>query len=403
MSVLDNACAAIASARRATTTHRYSSAAFEIELMPVAALQPVIEPWAELAAHAIEPNVFYEPAFALAAAPLLGADVLVGLVWTMETPRRLAGLFPVRIDRHRYAMPLPVLVSWTHPYAPLGTPLVHRDLAEPVIATWLDHIAHEPSLPDLLLMHLFTEEGPFAAALTSVLVRRGCEVKSFDREQRAMLDPGDHRMRYFERTMPAKRRRELRRQRRRLEQRGTVTVTETAEESELAHSFDNFLTLEASGWKGRGGTAALHNPGVRDFMQRAITGLGEQDKTLIYELRLDNRVIASGIVLKSGNMGWTWKIAFDEAFSAYSPGVLLMTALTKSLLADTALVRVDSCATTAHMMINHLWAERLALADCLVSAKADAAFSFALAARLEALRRTALAVAKSVRGQVRHH
>jgi hypothetical protein len=45
------------------------------ERRPLAALSDCVEPWRRLAAHAAEPNVFYEPGFALAAAPALGRDV----------------------------------------------------------------------------------------------------------------------------------------------------------------------------------------------------------------------------------------------------------------------------------------------------------------------------------------
>ncbi len=199
MTALDNATTAIATARRASAADRNSGLAFEVEFRPLAQLEAIIDPWRELAAHAIEPNVFYEPAFALAAASLLGADVVVGLVWADTPSRQLAGLFPVRIDRHRYGMPLPVLVGWTHPYAPLGTPLVHREMAEPAIAAWLDHVARDPDLPDIILWHLLSEEGPFTAALASVLARRGCEAKSFGQHQRPLFAPGENRAGYFER------------------------------------------------------------------------------------------------------------------------------------------------------------------------------------------------------------
>ncbi|MEX0753318.1 MAG: GNAT family N-acetyltransferase [Xanthobacteraceae bacterium] len=401
MTALDNATAAIASARRAAAAHRRSVTAFEVELRPLSALESMAEPWRNLAAHTVEPNVFYEPAFALAAAPLLGADVLAGLVWTSGAARQLAGLFPVRIDRHRYAMPLPVLTAWIHPYAPLGTPLVHREMAEPVIAAWLDHVARDASLPDLLLMRLFPEEGPFAAALAGELACRGCAARSFDRHQRAVLDPGENRTRYFERTLTGKRQRELRRQRRRLEQLGPVTVAQAHDGSQLAHSLDEFFALEATGWKGRAGTAALINENICHFMQRAVAALGREGKVSIHRLLLDGKTIAACIVLKSGNTAWTWKVAHDEAFSAFSPGVLLMATLSELVLADTTVARIDSCATGAHMMMNQLWHERLMMADCLFTADAGGEISFALATRLEALRRTAVAAAKSLRDQIR--
>jgi len=201
---LGSTTAAIASVRRASAADRYSAMNFDVELHPLAELASVAENWRLLAARALEPNVFYEPGFALAAAPSLGNDVQVGLIWS-RAPRQLVGLFPVRIERLRYGVPFAVTVGWTHPYAPLGTPLVDRDMAEPVIATWLNHIAGDVALPDLMLLPLIAQSGAFAATLADLLARGGCQATSFDRHQRALLATGDNRADYFQRTMSATR------------------------------------------------------------------------------------------------------------------------------------------------------------------------------------------------------
>ncbi len=401
MTALDNATTAIAIARRASAADRNSSIAFEVEFRPLAQLEAIIEPWRELAGHAIEPNVFYEPAFALPAASLLGADVMAGLVWADSASRHLAGLFPVRIDRHRYGVPLPVLVGWTHPYAPLGTPLVHREMAEPVIAAWLDHVAHDPDLPDLVLWRLLSEEGPFAAALASVLARRGCEAKSFGQYQRPLLAPGENRAGYFERVLTARRQRDLRRQRRRLEKLGVVTLVEARDDTDLARGLDEFFALEAAGWKGRAGTAALHNADVHHFMKRAVILLADEGKASLHKLLVNGNTIAATITLKSGQSAWGWKVAHDERYAAYSPGLLLVAGLTQSFLASPAIARVDSCASAADMTTNQLWGERLTVSDRLIAADPGKEFSFAFASRLEALRRTAVATAKLLRDQIR--
>ena len=57
---------------------------------------------------------------------------------------------------------LPVLVGWTHAYAPLGTPLVDREGPAAVIAAWLDHLASHPHLPSLVLLPYFPVQGPIA-------------------------------------------------------------------------------------------------------------------------------------------------------------------------------------------------------------------------------------------------
>lgn len=394
----DNATAAIASVRRAAD--RRSAMSFDVELRGLVELASIAEDWRALAAHALEPNVFYDPGFALAAAPLLGADVHVGLVWS-RTPRQLVGLFPVRIDRRRYGVPFAVMVGWTHPYAPLGTPLVDRDMAEQVIAAWLDHVEDDEALPDLMLMPLIAESGPFATALADVLARRGCEATSFDRHQRALLSPGDKRADYFKRTMSGKRLQNIRRRQRRLEELGPVAMEHAKNGEALVRALGDFLRLEATGWKGRAGTAALQNDGVRDFMQRAVTALGREDKVLIHRLLAGGKPIAATIALKSGDMAWGWKVSYDESYADYSPGVLTVAALTETLLADPAIMQADSCAAATDTMAPQLWNERLTMVDRLFTAATGTDFSFGVASRLEALRRTAIAAAKSARDHLR--
>jgi hypothetical protein len=80
-------------------------------MLALAALSNVVEPWRRLTARAIEPNVFYEPGFARAAAPVLGRDVEAILVdrfhlWSADAPRRLVGLFPVHAVGRRYGVKL---------------------------------------------------------------------------------------------------------------------------------------------------------------------------------------------------------------------------------------------------------------------------------------------------------
>ena len=58
---------------------------------------------------------------------------------------------------------------------------------------------------------------------------------------------------------------------------------------------------------------------------------------------------------------------------------------------------VDSCATADHPMIDHLWRERLVLADLLIAPSAAAQGQFAVALHLETLRRAFIAAAKGVR------
>lgn len=355
-----------------------------IDWRPLAALADVIDEWRALSARALEPNVFYDPAFALAAAPVFGRDVGAGLIWLGA---RLVGFFPARITRRRYGLYVPVLVGWTHPYAPLGTPLVAGEVAHEAIAAWLDHLAGNVDMPGLVLLPMVPENGPFATALNAVLRTR--QHTLFASHQRALLAPGLQRAGYLERAIGGRTRKEWRRQRRRLEDKGAVSMVTTSGNAGPA-ALEDFFALEAGGWKGRAGTAARDDAKIGEFMRQAITGLA--DNARIHRLLVGDRAVAAAITLRSRDYGWFWKVAYDEAWAQFSPGVLLALELTERLLQDDSLTRVDSCATADHPMIDRLWHERLALADHFVGTRPTGAFFFSR--RLEALRRAAITAAK---------
>ena len=136
-------------------------------------------------------------------------------------------------------------------------------------------------------------------------------------------------------------------------------------------------------------------------MQAAVTALAGEGKARIDRLFVDARAIAAIVTLKSGATAWCWKIAYDESFARFSPGVQLLLDVTEGLLDDAAVARADSCATPDHPMIDHIWRERLVLADRLIRIGPDTSATFALACALEASRRAAIGGAKRLRDLLR--
>lgn len=366
--------------------------ALRTEWRPLAGLAAIAAEWRSLAERAIEPNVFYEPAFALAAAPVLGADAGALLVWSAAG--RLVGFFPARIER-RYGPFGRVLVGWMHPYGPLGLPLVDRDAAEPAIAAWLGHLARDESFPAALLMPFLPEAGAFATAFDRVIARRGAATARFGRHARAFFEPGDSRDDYLQRAVAAKTRKELSRKRRRLEETGAVTREAVTAPAAIGQAVADFFALEASGWKGRAGTAAAMSGDIRGFIEKAVTALAADGKARADLVRVDGKPIAATLILMSGDTAWGWKIAYDESYARFSPAVQLVLDLTQMLLANPGIRRADSCATPDHPMIDHLWRERLPLADRMIALRPG--IGFTLARNLEAARRSAIGFAKAGR------
>ena len=69
---LPDTAAAIASARRATVADRYAADSLIVEWLDITQLDAIAEDWRDLVTRVLVPNAFYEPAFALAAAPAFG-------------------------------------------------------------------------------------------------------------------------------------------------------------------------------------------------------------------------------------------------------------------------------------------------------------------------------------------
>lgn len=347
-----------------------------IERRPLTALGPLADAWRDLAARAAEPNVFYEPDFALAAAPVFGRDAGAVLIWSDEPAPRLLGLFPLRRARGMH-------VGWTHPFAPLGTPLVDADHVTPVVDAWLHELGR-----GVALLPFLTADGPIAAAIA----QRATRSRDFGTHARALLDPGAMRNGYLRQALSKKAHHELSRQRRRLAECGTL--------EHRRGTLDDFLVLEASGWKGRAGTAAANDPQVHTFMNDAVAALARRGQAQVDLLTLDGRAIAALVSLRSRSTVFAWKIAYDESFARYSPGLQMLCDRTEAMLADPYLARVDSCAAPGHPMVDRIWRERLTLTDRMVSLNADAAHFAALGA-MEALRRAAIANAKALRDRLR--
>jgi CelD/BcsL family acetyltransferase involved in cellulose biosynthesis len=395
---LDSAASAITSARRAVLAGRYAANSFSVEWRDFAQLAAVADEWRALAVRALEPNVFYEPDFALAAARVFGRDAGAMLVWSGTNPRRLLGFFPARIEKRRYGVNLPILVGWTHPYAPFGVPLVEREAAEPITAAWLAHLTADASLPGLVLLPYLPGDGPFAAALETIERRAQMPTADFDRHERALLAPSGERSLYVEHAFGQHQHKELRRHWRRLGETGAVLFATATAPTAVGAAMEDFFALEASGWKGRAGTATAGSRDLNKFIRAAVGGLAAEGRVSIDRLLVDGRAIAAAIVLRSGPCAWFWKIAYDETFARFSPGVMLSVVITDELVDDTTLVRTDSCATANHPMIDHLWRERLTLCRRLIAVRPQA--PFLLARRLEALRSAAIAGAKSIRDRI---
>lgn len=117
-------------------------------------------------------------------------------------------------------------------------------------------------------------------------------------------------------------RQELKRRLRRLQEIGKVEFTSARNYS--PDLIKRYLELEMRSWKGRRGTAAACDVRREKLHDDFAFAAAEKDALYIYELKLDGKTIAMSINLRYGRKTVFWKTSFDENYSRYSPGNLVI-------------------------------------------------------------------------------
>jgi len=127
----------------------------------------------------------------------------------------------------------------------------------------------------------------------------------------------------FEARLPTKRRSNLRRCRRRLEDRGSVSIEITDGSSGLHRKLAEGFAVEASGWKAERGTAIASSAATRRFYSEVAGWAAERGWLRLWFLRLGGRAIGFGYTIEHGGSIYELKIGYDPEFATYAPGVLL--------------------------------------------------------------------------------
>lgn len=369
----------------------------------------------KLAGQALEPNIFFEPALLQPALTHLASnDIKLCTGYNADTGAMTAAM-PVGRAKGRYGplsiVPAPLMV-WQHPYAMLGLPLTDRFSSEAALDALFESITKQFSGPKVLLMRHIRSDGPLWPVLKTALEhtgRRHVVLEEYDRAGLDVTDPGETTMRKL---IGKKSASSIRASRRKLSELGKLTTLSTVKGDAIAKALETFLKLEASGWKGRAGTALLTSgTGHAAFVREGVAELAKSGRARIDLTMLDDEPIAGTLSIRGGSKtvpNWMpWKTAYDERFIDHGPGALTLHDVTENLLQGAAQngtpLMLDSLAVSDSVIANRLWRHRWTFVDVLIDLSPSGSTAFRPIRLAERARSAARHVAQEAAKHAKHH
>ncbi|MEL7728795.1 GNAT family N-acetyltransferase [Citromicrobium bathyomarinum] len=312
--------------------------------------------WDDLSTRAGEPNPFFERWFLQPSLTELDRAGRVRVA-QLRVDGQLVGLMPLTFRVNYYNRPVPHLSTWLHDNAFCGVPLIvpgFEAMFWSMLLRWIDAksrfaaFLHLPGLP--------MECAP-TAALVEVIGEDARPAAVVACEARALLASDLSAEDYYTAALPNKKRKELRRQARRLAELGEVSVERVHTPEAIARFADDFLTLEAASWKGRAGSALASKAKHARFFRQSLAGAAQVGRAEGLSLQLDGKPVAMLVTLLTPPGSFSFKTAFDENYARCSPGVLLQKE-NLDLLEREDIAWCDSCAAPDHPMIDHFWRDQ---------------------------------------------
>lgn len=335
-------------------------------------LRPHLPAWEHLAAQTIEPNVFYEPWMLLPAMRHLRGktDLHLILVFSADPgapghPPELCGLFPLERRSRLKGLPVASYRMWEHPHCFLCTPLLKPGVATACLHALLDRVADDGC--GVMEFNDVAADGPFHQALVDCLNLRQSLTFVQDAHTRAILRPREDADAYLRAAISGEDRRAQARRARRLGETGRLDVAPLGPTDDVTAWIDQFLQLEAAGWKGQQGTALACEPAGRAFLHDVAANAAHRRRLLGLQMRLDGRPVAQRISFASAAGAFSFKTAFDERYKQCSPGALLEIENIRHVHSIPQLRWMDSCTTPDNPLINRFWIDRRTIQSIAVA------------------------------------
>jgi hypothetical protein len=276
-------------------------------------------------------------------------------VWTFAQKRIMPGIAVLS------APPVPR-------YNLYGGPLIGASGSAACIPAMLDHLRAVHAGPRILSIKNLPADGLVWRALEDMASDGRIRISVISRWERPMFERSafPDAPSYLAAALSAASRKRLRNKRRSLEAGGALRLIAHSGES-VATAFDTFLRLEASGWKGRAGSALGERPEEARYVRQVLGAMAAANRAWILEMRSGEKALATGLFLRCGSEASFWKTAYEEADGRYSPGVILNMMVTEWLYEQPWFVRMDTGCDDSVEPGSLLWKERQTMVNAVIS------------------------------------
>jgi hypothetical protein len=351
--------------------------------------------WADLedlCSAVAEPNVFYEPWMLIPAVESFGEGKIFTFVLIYSENLQpggkpiLSGFFPFE-RRRRYArMPANLLLLWEYRHCGVCTPPIRQGHEKACLDALIDWGNTNTNGADIIEWFQVSTDGPVFRALQTCMGERGLRNQVTKRERPLML-PRESGEIYLNEALSSNRKRGLRRWERQLGELGAVAYSEL-EDDRIDEWIDTFFEMEASGWKGRAGVAAILDEHTQGFVRHAIREAFRRGQLLTLAMTVGGEPAASRFILTSHGGAFGYKVTYREKYARFSPGSLLEIESIRRVHQHPEIKWLDSC--VAPSFAHYLpWPDKLGIADLTFSTgRLKGNFVFSLAPKLRSLGKT---------------
>ena len=292
---------------------------------------------------------------------LNGCDALLAVVSDGSGP--WLGVMPLIAELRFGRWPARIWRNWSTTNQFLGTPLVAAQFADAFWESLLTFLDTRGSGEILLHFEGFDADDPASLALFGRCRQEGRAFHTLQSLDRPANRAGDDAAGCGD----GKTRGRLRSLLRRLDHdHGPVAINTLDSGQPCAPWINAFLDMEASGWKGRVGSALGNDPATKALFRTVVERGHANGSARLASLSVDGRVIAMSSWFESPTWGHGFKMTFDEGYRAYAPGQLLMRDI-REIVGSRPDMSFDTCVPREASNCHRLWQGKRRIIDGAVA------------------------------------